>query len=125
MTYQSHPKWKYAVGRAVIVQDEAEEAALDGEWFDLPEHLAAHLEQKARQIDEDLRLKRASKADADALDKQISDLQSRLDDADEEELPDLATLRTTATELGISFDGRTGAKKLAEQIKAAIEAQGE
>lgn len=122
----TYPRWKYAVGRAVIVQDEAEEAALEGEWFDLPEHLEEHLAEKARQIDEQLRLKRASKAEADALDQQINDLQSRLaDDADTEELPDIETLRATAKELGIEVHPRTGAAKLAAQIKAAIEAKGE
>lgn len=125
MTFKTHPKWKYAIGQAVIVQDEAEEAALEGEWFDLPEHLAAHLQEKARKIDEDLAAKRAKKADDDALDKQIEDLKKDLGNDDGEELVGIETLRKTATELGIEWHPRTGTKKLAEQIKAAIEAKGE
>lgn len=121
MTYQSHPKWKYAVGQAVIVQNEEEEAALDGEWFDLPEHLEAHLAEKARKIDEALRLKRSAQAaDAD-LDKQINDLKKDLD----EDLPDIETLRATAKDLGLTVHAKSGAKKISEQIKAAIEAKGE
>lgn len=117
----SHPKWKYAVGQAVMVMDEAEEAALVGEWFDLPEHLAAHLEAKARKIDEELRRKRVTKAEEDDLDRQINDLQSRLAD----DLPSIETLRATATERGIAFHHKAGAAKLAEQIKADIELKGE
>jgi len=106
----------------VIVQDEAEEAALDGEWFDLPEHLEAHLTEKARKIDDDLRAKRARKTEDDALDKQISDLKDSLK---EEELPDIETLRATAAEMGLTVHHAAGAKKISEQIKAAIEAKGE
>jgi len=151
MTYKSHPRWKYAVGKAVIVQDEAEEAALDGEWFDSPDELTKHMDEKARKIDEELRAKRIEKAGEDALNKQIQDLQNDLDkdnakvdlrggdngdldsrqdhhamhQANPEELDDIETLRITATELGIDWHPRTGAKKLTDQIKAAIEAKGE
>lgn len=118
---QTHPKWKYAVGKSVMVNDQAEEKALEGEWFDFPEQLEAHLLEKAHKIDEELRAKRAAKAEDDDLDKQIKDLQDELG----EELPDIETLRATATEMGLEFHARTGAKKLSEQIKAAIEAKGE
>ena len=121
MSFKSHPKWKYAVGKAVIVQDEAEEAALEGEWFDLPEHLEAHLEEKARKIDDDLRAKRSAKAKDDDLDKQIEDLKKDLG----EELPDLETLRATAKEMGLAVHHAAGAQKISDQIKAAIEAKGE
>jgi hypothetical protein len=124
MSFHSHPKWKYAVGQAVIVQNEEEEAALEGEWFDLPEQLEKHLEEKARKIDEALRLKREKKADDDDLDKKIADLKKDLGGEDEQ-LPDIETLRATAADLGIEVHPRTGAKKLSEQIKAAIEAKGE
>jgi hypothetical protein len=124
MNFQSHPKWKYALGKSVIVQDEAEEAALQGEWFDLPEHLEAHLEAKARKIDEDLRAKREEQKKQEALDKQIEDLRKDIDSSGTADA-DIETLRVTATELGIDWHPRTGAKKLSEQIKAAIEAKGE
>lgn len=121
MTYKSHPKWKYTVGQAVIVQNEEEEAALDGEWFDLPEQLEKHLEEKARKIDEALRAKRSAQAaDAD-LDKQIDDLKKHLGT----ELPDIETLRATAKDMGLTVHPKAGAQKISDQIKAAIEAKGE
>lgn len=104
-----------------MVDNAEAEADLKGEWFDLPEHLEAHLVQKARKIDEDLRAKRAARAEDEALDKQIADLKNELG----EELPDIETLRKTAAELGLEVHPRSGAKKIAEQIKAAIEAKGE
>lgn len=125
MNFQSHPKWKYAVGQAVIVQDEAEEAALDGEWFDLPEQLEAHLAEKARKIDEALRLKREQKAGDEDLDKQIKALKKDLGEGDDAGLPDIETLRATAKEMGLTVHHAAGAKKISDQIKAAIEAKGE
>lgn len=121
MSFHSHPKWKYAKGQAVIVQNEAEEAELVGEWFDLPEQLQAHLTEKERLIDEAYHAKRAQKAETEDLDKQIADLKKDLD----EELPGIETLRATATEMGLEFRANLGQKKLSELIKAAIEAKGE
>jgi hypothetical protein len=124
MSFQSHPKWKYAVGQAVIVQTEEEEAALEGEWFDLPEQLEAHMAEKARKIDEALRLKREQKAGDDDIDKKIAELKKDLGN-DDENLPDIETLRATAAEMGLTVHHAAGAKKISEQIKAAIEAKGE
>lgn len=152
MKHHEYPRWKYAVGKSVIVENAEEEAALEGEWFNLPEEVDAHLDEKARKIDEDLRAKRSAKAKDDDLDKQINDLKAGLGDdgqapgnatpkpeipvvpfesvapdfkEDPDELPPIETLRAHATELGIDWHPRTGAKKLSEQIKAAIEAKGE
>lgn len=119
---KTHPKWKYAVGKSIIVHNEEEEAALDGEWFDLPEQLDAHLDEKARKLDEDRAAKRAAKVESDDLDKQINDLKK---DLQEEDLPDIETLRTTAAEMGLEVHPRAGAKKISDMIKAAIEAKGE
>lgn len=32
----NYPTWKYSVGKAVIVKDADEEAALDGNWYESP-----------------------------------------------------------------------------------------
>lgn len=119
------PKWKYAVRQAVIVENEEQEAALDGEWFDLPDQLDAHLADKAKKIDADLAKKKAGKAADDDLNKQIEDLKGSLDKHEGEELPSVEVLRATAAERGIEVHPRAGAKKIAEQIKADIEAKGE
>ncbi|WP_315809451.1 hypothetical protein [Pseudomonas sp. C9-3] len=34
--FEEFPKWKYRPGEAVIVESAEEELALDGEWFDAP-----------------------------------------------------------------------------------------
>lgn len=120
MSFHEFPKWKYSLGNSVIVQDEAEEAALEGDWFDFPEQLEAHVMRQALAKEEDRRKAAASKKADEDLDKKIDELKEGLDDE-----PDLETLRVTATEMGIDWHPRTGAKKLAEQIKAAIEAKGE
>lgn len=128
------PKWKYATGnQSIIVHNAEEEAALKGEWFDLPEHLEAHLDEKARRIDDELRLKREQKAEQDALDKEIqalrrdvgNDNSNVIPPAAPEDLPDIETLRATAAEMGLDVHPRAGAKKISDQIKAAIEAKGE
>lgn len=33
---EHYPKWKYREGESRVVQDEEEESALDGKWFDSP-----------------------------------------------------------------------------------------
>lgn len=38
---ESYPKWKYAQGKSLIVADESEEAALEGDWFDSPADVPA------------------------------------------------------------------------------------
>lgn len=36
MSHIQFPKWKYGVGKSLIVQTAAEESALEGDWFDSP-----------------------------------------------------------------------------------------
>jgi len=36
-----YPKWKYTAGDAKIVQDAAEEGALEGSWYDSPADIPA------------------------------------------------------------------------------------
>lgn len=130
----THPKWKYAVGKSVMVQDEAEELALEGEWFDFPEQLKNSLIHKARTIDENLAEKRRGKLEEMRLDSDIAKLKAELGEEDEplpevedepSAQPDIETLRATASALGVKYDGRTGPSKLSALIKAAIEEKGE
>jgi len=131
------PKWKYSIGKSVVVENEEEESALRGEWFDLPSQLQASLDEKAKKIDDELLAKRKTKAEQDALDKEIETLKANigkdnsdhseedLDDAPDTELPDIETLRATAVGMGLTVHPRAGQKKVSDQIKAAIEAKGE
>lgn len=91
------PKWKYSVTGGVIVDDAEAEAALGDGWFNFPEDVVH------------------AQADQAAADNA----------ANEQAIKDLETLRATATELGIAVDGRWGAQKLEDAIKAKIHAGGE
>jgi len=90
------PKWKYSVTGGVIVEDAAAEAALGAGWFDFPGDVA-HAEQ--------------DKAEADLL-------------AAAQDAKDLEALRATAADLSITVDGRWGAQRLEDEIKAKILANG-
>lgn len=85
------PKWKYAHGDAVIVQDEGEEAALVGDWFDSPAEVVA----PPVSITEDEQL---------------------LIDARDEK----ASLRAKADALGIAIDARWGITKIKEALAGAV-----
>lgn len=94
----------------LIVDDEAGEAAalVDG-WFVTTDEATA-----AAEAD------RAAKAQAlaDAEAKAIADAQAA---ADAVAKPTRAELEQKATELGLTFDGRTSDRKLGELIAAAVE----
>lgn len=38
-----YPAWKYSVGKAVIVENADEEAALEGNWYDSPADISADI----------------------------------------------------------------------------------
>lgn len=85
------PKWKYAHGDAVIVQDEVEEAALPGAWFDSP-------------------------ADVPAPPVVLTDDEQMMVDAKAEK----AQLLTKAGALGITLDARWGIAKIKEALAGAV-----
>ena len=117
------PKWKYSESGSVIVEDEGAESELKGEWFDLPEQLKSRLAELAKEAEGDAAAKKEQKLKDDELDRKIKDLKGDLDE--DEDLPSVEVLRATAAERGIEVHPRSGAKKIAEQIKADIEAKGE
>lgn len=90
-----YPKWKYGV-TDVIVETKEEEDGLSGKWYDTP---------TARD------------------DARSASLQSD-HDANTLAATDLATLKKTADDLGVTYDGRWGAEKIEAAIKAKIEADG-
>jgi len=97
MEYQEFPKWKYSVTDGVIVENAEEEATLGAGWYNFPEDVAHAAEDKVA-------------ADIAAADQAAKDLDS---------------LRLTAGDLGITVDGRWGAQRLEEEIKAKILAGGD
>jgi hypothetical protein len=90
------PKWKYSVTGGVIVDDADAEAALGAGWFNFPDE-ATHAQK-----------------DQEAADLAAADQANK----------DLEALRGTATDLGINIDGRWGAGRLEDEIKAKILANG-
>lgn len=85
------PKWKYAQDAAIIVQDESEESALSGAWFDSP-------------------------ADVPAPIAVLTEDEQLLVDARDEK----TQLRAKADALGIVVDARWGIAKLKEALAGAI-----
>ena len=90
------PKWKYSVTGSVLVNSAEEESALIGAWFDFP-------------------------ADVDAS---VADQTAAAIKAAEQAALDLDNLRATANSMGIAVDGRWGAQRLEDEIKASILASG-
>ena len=91
------PKWKYSVTGGVIVEDAEAEAALGAGWYNFPD------EVEQAKVD-------TAAADALALEQASKDLES---------------LRAAATDIGITVDGRWGAQRIEDEIKAKILAGGE
>ena len=85
------PKWKYAHGDAVIVQDEGEEAALVGDWFDSPAEVPAPVVV-------------------------LTDDEQMMVDAKAEK----AQLLAKAGVLGIVIDARWGIAKIKEALAGAV-----
>lgn len=128
MTFQTHPKWKYSKTGAVVVDDIEQEEALGEGWFDSPDALAQHLEDQAREIDEERRQRRANELADKDLDDAIKKLQGETDDTDDTDKStevSIEVLREKAKELGIEFHHRTGAATLEQLIKEKIEQNGE
>jgi len=121
MTFESHPKWKYSKTAALIVDDAEAEEALGEGWFDSPAELQAHLDEQARQIDEQLRQSRAERL----ADKELDDEIKRLQGETEEPKVDIEGLRKIADERGLTYHHKLGADKLEALIKEDIEAKGE
>jgi hypothetical protein len=90
--FKEYPKWKYAAGKSVIVEDADAEAELGDGWFNFPD-----------EVTDDV----ADKAKAASL-------------ASDEEAKDLESLRTAAADIGITVDGRWGVQRLEDEIKAKI-----
>lgn len=86
-----YPKWKYSQDASRIVQDESEESALVGDWFDSP----------------------ADVPDAVAA---LTDDEQMIVDAKAEKV----TLLAKADALGISIDARWGLAKIKEALTAAV-----
>lgn len=63
MEFAKYPRWKYAQGNAVIVEDEAAEAALEGQWYDSPADIPAPVIESS----EEEQLLIDAKAEKDAL----------------------------------------------------------
>ena len=86
-----YPKWKYGQDdAAVIVQDESEESALEGAWFDSP-------------------------ADVPEAVIALTDDEQMIVDAKAEKI----TLLAKADALGISIDARWGIAKIKDALTAA------
>lgn len=93
---QLYPRWKYKYGQDSVIVDDAEgETDLGAGWFDSPTE--------------------ASDAAGDAAASEAA--------ASAQAATDLETLRATAVDLGITVDGRWGASRLEDEIKAKIEAE--
>lgn len=90
------PKWKYSGAISKLVEHAEEELGLGEGWHDTPTAAAAAVEAQTKQ-------------EAADINKSVMDLDM---------------LRTTATQLGITVDGRWGTQKLEDAIKAKIEADG-